>query len=521
MEGILVSGQDAKAKKASSYPGNVPSPPPELRINIAGSQTASAGSQQVTSEPLLSVAQGSSFSRPLEYLASDATSTTNERRASHFSDMDHLHELTTVLADLEKQHDAVMLASSSSSAHHGESMSLSVARSSSMEALKRHQTRFLVSARRFMELIRLPMLRDLLDKAVKWEALPSTGHEVIPAYETVRAVKSPILPALLEKYYDAAGEVKLQGETLVDLDYQYAEEVSVRMLQEDQGVDLMIPEDVFHDEYLRKRKLVEMRLDQRINDAEQLRAQCLAAGLDLTEGMRITEVSEADLSGVVVEPYEDDLHSLSDPGPILQPLEVGSSERLRSGGLTPAARSMLGLAHMKDNVSSWMATLETPGDEHAAEIFADRVDDFESVDHIHFPQMQSHHNHVGHAQKHANLAQGEGGNMLFNHEDSSAVPSHGPRSSISKSSEWTWEGITKQEAGEAFIRLRGLDLATSRSFHPTSWASWHHHEAWGQDQRDANSTTTPRRTWTTALGATLAEARAWISKHLSITLPTP
>nr|OQO30902.1 hypothetical protein B0A51_03185 [Rachicladosporium sp. CCFEE 5018] len=476
------------------------------------------------SEPLLSAAQGSSSSIQLGHCTSNATSPTNERRASHVSSGDYLQELGAVLADLEQQHAAVAASSTANPARHGDTLSPPTAQSLSATTLERRQLGFLQGARRFMDLIQMPVLRGILEKASQSEAQPSTAYEVIYEHDMVRNVKSPSLPPLLEQYYDAAGEVKLQGEVLVDLDYRYAEELSVRLLQEDQGVELLVPDDLFHEEYLRKRAFVEMQLEQKISKANDLRAACIDAGLDLAAGFRQLDDSEEDVSAVLVEHYEDDLHSLSDPGLIQQPLEVGSTDRLRSGGLTPAARSMLGLVNMQDHVFQWMADLETTGDEHPQRPFSVHSQDRDDNDEEYSMNME--HGHLGHENaspyNHGARRDDEHGRreeLGLVHDIT--VPTRAARPSVTVSAAFSWVDISKQEVEEAIGRFEELDLATAPSLNVDYRAHRRGRDRWGEDTRDTNSTTTPRTRWGTLLNASFAELRAWVSRYLSPAQPTP
>ncbi|OQN96406.1 hypothetical protein B0A48_17658 [Cryoendolithus antarcticus] len=527
MAPILTSGQDFKAEQASRYAGNVPSPP-DPRVVAPRDQASSAALRDISmSEPLFPVPHGSAPSRQVDQSSSQINSPTRKRRPSLLTGTDRMRELTEVLEDLERQHNAIVVGASAAPDTHSETLSPVVALAPPLQVLRQREARFIRGARRFLDLIQAPILRDLLGKAVPLRAGSDIGTmstlEHGLAYD-LKSSESRTLPPLLELYYDEAGEVKLQGESLVNLDYWYTEEVSVRMLQEDQGLEVPVPDDVFHAEYLHKRALIEVALDRHIDEAERLRTQCIAAGLDLNAGMRVYEDSEGDLSEVLVEYHEDDVHSLSDPGPLIQPLEVGSSERLRTGGLTPAARSILGLARMNEHVSRWIVDVETPADESSQQLLLQHVEIVDDANEPRSMGMQSdnvalqptvRHNPVGLSGQQPIQYDHVGVNCGVTDLLQNVV------ASIDGTVDSAWVDISKEEVAEALERLEGLDLATAPFPQQEARTSRRARDSWGQDTKDTNSTMTFKNRWSVLLDDTLANARAWMAKFLTAAPVTP
>ncbi|OQN98507.1 hypothetical protein B0A48_15768 [Cryoendolithus antarcticus] len=526
MEPILTSSQDFEAEKRSSYNGNVPSPP-EVHVHVPSSPASSVAVHQVMSEPLFSITHDSASSRQIDQVSSNVTSPTDERRRSLLGDTEYVRELTEVLNDLERQHDAIEMTPSAALATYGETLTTSAALAPPLQAPKLREAQFLRSARRFLDLIQIPMLRELLEKIMAPQTKVNVGNVDVPDHALLSDPQSPksrTLPPLLELYYEAAGEVKLQGDALVNLDYWYAEEVTTRDFQQDQGLEVSVPDDVFHDEYLHKRALIAVSLDRHIDEAERLRTQCIAAGLDLDAGMRVPDDSEADLSEVLLEDHEDDVLSLSDPGPVLRPLDVEFSNRLRSGGMKPAARSMLGLAGMNEHVSRWMADLETPGIEHSQQPLlghSQDVNDANELQSIYVDPSQLVHEC---ASQHSRGASEDDKGKQF--EDAGVTCERGRSfnlagSSIARSAASSWVNVVVEEAQETLGRLHHLDLASAPCLDIDIRANRRVLGLWGEDTKDTKSTTTPKAHWSTLLGDTLADARTWLSKLLTSAPPTP
>ncbi|KAK6442485.1 hypothetical protein LTR95_001279 [Oleoguttula sp. CCFEE 5521] len=511
MEPILESIRDAQAKEDASYTGNVPSPP-GTRWRFLSSLTSSGRTDNMMNT-LLSAADGASPSQQLDDPLASVTPRAQKRQATHLSEPDYVRQLNTVLDDLSLQHGAMESAASSAIVASKDSLRPSSAHVSSSQNPMQYQAQFLRSARRFMELIDIPALRESLAKF--------SGMNAGATDDLLLSPKSQTLPLLLEEYYDEAGEVKLHGEALVNLDYWYADELAVRIMQQDQEQELTIPDDVFHDDYLRKRAVIELQIDHHISEANRLRDECLRAGIDITAGMRTVGDSDAALSGILVEPREGEgSQSISLSRSELEPLEVAPSEREpRSGGLTPAAKSRSNLA-LPWSVSRWMDDVDASGEEDMSPFCSDQpppAEESRKLQHIDSLLVhrardsslnelrQAKHAVVAPPPKQAAAKGGATASSLITRSSGAA-----PGSS-------TWVMVSKEEVEGIFsqLSLQALDLAARAlpiAERPLRRAR---HELSSLDTKDSSSTNTVRRTWTATLGSTLSDAITWLSSFRS------
>ncbi|KAK6434441.1 hypothetical protein LTR95_009380, partial [Oleoguttula sp. CCFEE 5521] len=170
-----------------------------------------------------------------------------------------------LLAHLREQHDAVERAAQALNRNSGADPDMSRA----ILALSDGMAVFLATAERFI---------DSCDVSAGGTPLM---HKRSASRSQSGDQSSARLHPLLVRYYDAAGDVKVMGERLADVDYEHVDAATARSLRRDQDLELEQSDVAFQDEYHRRRGSIEHRLDAAIERADLLKAQCLFEGLDL------------------------------------------------------------------------------------------------------------------------------------------------------------------------------------------------------------------------------------------------
>lgn len=229
-----------------------------------------------------------------------------------------------------------------------------------------NQGRFLAAATHFLSLAGFPVIQDLVAQALRLQ--DSSLNPESPG----KSSASDIEP-LLEEYYEAAGNVKMLGERLVNMDYTYAEDATTRLFLQDQGMELETTDQTFNEEYSIARAKLEHELDRAIDLADELKAQCRSAGLDPEAHVRNAYDSDVEGSLVVVDVDKEGTgfpttQSLYKPI-IATPVEA-STGRL-DGDSTPSLRAPLDPGQLDLSVSRWMETVETPDEDTVSEAFND------------------------------------------------------------------------------------------------------------------------------------------------------
>ncbi|OQN96404.1 hypothetical protein B0A48_17656 [Cryoendolithus antarcticus] len=113
------------------------------------------------------------------------------------------------------------------------------------------------------------------------------------------------LDPLLAQYYDRAGDVSIMAERMGDLQEQHYHEIATRGLREDQAEVLSIADADFDDNYEREHRILQTELDIAAGEADELRARCEAAGLDISAGLRNTEDSDTDVEDSDLKPSNE------------------------------------------------------------------------------------------------------------------------------------------------------------------------------------------------------------------------
>lgn len=90
---------------------------------------------------------------------------------------------------------------------------------------------------------------------------------------------------LLDQYYDEAANVREYGESLVDTDYRFQEEVGARALQREQDMEPQMSDEAFYDEYQHSRRIISDKLDCAIERADELKRECERHDITIDEAL--------------------------------------------------------------------------------------------------------------------------------------------------------------------------------------------------------------------------------------------
>lgn len=100
---------------------------------------------------------------------------------------------------------------------------------------------------------------------------PSTAPSVVLEKE---------IPALVQNYFERAGDVGLERERIMELEVDHREERAARMFQEDQEITLVLSQDEFEEAYNKKLTDAEAALQEAIRKSENAKQVCIDADLD-------------------------------------------------------------------------------------------------------------------------------------------------------------------------------------------------------------------------------------------------
>jgi hypothetical protein len=112
----------------------------------------------------------------------------------------------------------------------------------------------------------------------------------------------PDLEALREDYFKWAADVNIYGEQLADHNYDYWASLGDRERRQDQDETLSVTDEDFEADAQRRREIITKALDEAIEKADRLKAECKSLGIDLNPQRRsIWDLEDAALSEAETE----------------------------------------------------------------------------------------------------------------------------------------------------------------------------------------------------------------------------
>lgn len=190
------------------------------------------------------------------------------------------------------------------------------------------------------------------------------------------SIEGEQLPAevdpLLEKYYDRAGELRLLGERLAELDYAYQEAVAESQLLGDQGMTVELANADREKEYLQQRIQLEVALDATILESDELKRLCVAQGLLPLQDQMVDSTNIIVADEGLQSSTEADLEAaqlVGRPDDVLMPPKhgvaaIGSQTDRLTENSAPMRRPRPDMAQSRHKVAAWIEStdLEPPMD---------------------------------------------------------------------------------------------------------------------------------------------------------------
>lgn len=164
------------------------------------------------------------------------------------------------------------------------------------EDLKRRDASFVAAAREFVDSTSRKSHEDLI-------AQLATARQEMTGTPLSMSSTGTRLDPRLERYYDRAGDVKIMAERLLELEHQHNEELVTRGIRQDRDEVLSITDEDFDRDYSRKYTITDQELQIAIKDADDLREDCIKAGLDIDAWKQ--KVSPSDDAALSVSDADD------------------------------------------------------------------------------------------------------------------------------------------------------------------------------------------------------------------------
>ncbi|KAM0708460.1 hypothetical protein Q7P35_005112 [Cladosporium inversicolor] len=117
---------------------------------------------------------------------------------------------------------------------------------------------------------------------------------------------APDLETLREDYFKWAADVNIYGEQLAEHNYDYLTARTDRERRQDQDEILLITDEEFDADANRRRDVITKALDEAIDNADRLKAECESLGIDLNpERRNIWDLEDVALSEAETEAREE------------------------------------------------------------------------------------------------------------------------------------------------------------------------------------------------------------------------
>lgn len=274
--------------------GNVPGPP---EVRFEGVPTASSDSlpreisEDYLTEPMFSdrrLSSPTTFGRSQYTTASP--SPVQESSGLPSSEATTLEALRGIIDELEQRFQALSRPQFDYGKASDSRQSSSPAADQSTQS---HEAAFLAVARRLVAYLQIPTARRVLAQAIG-----SRNPRSASVDRSESLLSKP--ESLLDRYYDAAGDVKIFGERLVEFDYAYTEQATLRLHLQDQGHEMDTSDEAFGRDYLDQRAKLEHELNRAIEKADALKTSCQLVGLDPDSQAKAADDSDEESSIVLV-----------------------------------------------------------------------------------------------------------------------------------------------------------------------------------------------------------------------------
>jgi hypothetical protein len=141
----------------------------------------------------------------------------------------------------------------------------------------------------FMELARLSNSQSNPQSTSSTSAYTHTTHTTQPDRRPSWQTSGSSMPdplALREEYFKWAADVNMYGEQLADHNYEYWTSLADRERRQDQEEVLSLADEDFEADAQKRRDFITRALDEAIDNADRLKAECEELGIDLNPQRR-------------------------------------------------------------------------------------------------------------------------------------------------------------------------------------------------------------------------------------------
>jgi hypothetical protein len=194
-----------------------------------------------------------------------------------------------------------------------------------------------------------------LDRRPSWptpaSSLPDPMHNPAADLETLR-----------EDYFKWAANVNIYGEQLAEHKYDYLTTRADRERRQDQDEILLIKDEDFEADANRRREAITKALDEAIDNADRLKAECESLGIDLNpERRNIWDLEDAALSGAETE-ARDEYRKAFESALTLVPPEAFENAELVLASPSEHGSEPLDYSAPSERIESWVEALSPDSD---------------------------------------------------------------------------------------------------------------------------------------------------------------
>jgi hypothetical protein len=181
--------------------------------------------------------------------------------------------------------------------------------------------------------------------------MPGSTHSLAPHLESLR-----------EDYFKWAADVNIYGEQLAEHNYDYWTVRADRERRQDQDEILLITDEDFEADAKRRRDIITNALDEAIENADQLKAQCESLEIDLNpERRNIWDLEDAVLSEAEVE-ARDEYRKASEAAFTIVAPETFENAELVLASPSEHGSDVMDYSAPSERIESWVEALSPDSD---------------------------------------------------------------------------------------------------------------------------------------------------------------
>lgn len=173
---------------------------------------------------------------------------------------------------------------------------------------------------------------------------------------------APDLETLREDYFKWAADVNIYGEQLAEHNYDYLTARADRERHQDQDEILLVTDEEFDADANRRRDVITKALDEAIDNADRLKAECESLGIDLNpERRNIWDLEDVALSEAETE-ARDEYRKTFEAAIKLVPQEAFENAELVFASSSEHGSETLDYSAPSERTESWLEALSPDPD---------------------------------------------------------------------------------------------------------------------------------------------------------------